>query len=262
MHRINQLFKRIAFSFFLGRGVNGKLGMICAALWFPIQNFLKIKGKGKLLRLNAFGKPFEFYTEDSPDIAVLEEVFGQEEYSCDVSFPVKVIIDIGAHAGASSVYFSLKYPNASIISLEPDPRNYKKLLRNIDPYKKVVTIQAAIGDHDGEKVFYTHPSSISSSFVKRDETAKATQVKVKTLASLLHDFNLSAVDILKFDIEGGEWDMLRDFSEKNTVKVFLGEVHPDLIPVSEDKFLSLFSGYNIEKKKVGGKRYILFAKLI
>jgi predicted O-methyltransferase YrrM len=44
--------------------------------------------------------------------------------------PPKYILDAGANAGFSTLLFKLLWPDATVVSLEPDPSNFDMLKRN------------------------------------------------------------------------------------------------------------------------------------
>src|SRR5581483_9242719 len=55
----------------------------------------------------------------------------------------KLIVDCGAYAGYSTLYFLAKYKTAQIVALEPDERNYRLCKLNLEPYKDRVTLMQA-----------------------------------------------------------------------------------------------------------------------
>ena len=50
---------------------------------------------------------------------VFKAIFIRRNYRFPVDINPKLIIDGGAYVGYSSIYFSLKYPQAKIIAVEP-----------------------------------------------------------------------------------------------------------------------------------------------
>jgi len=50
-----------------------------------------------------------------------------------------LIIDCGANIGCASVWFATQYPKARILAVEPDPDNFRMLVRNSKPYAVMPT---------------------------------------------------------------------------------------------------------------------------
>jgi hypothetical protein len=60
-----------------------------------------------------------------------------------------VIIDAGAHIGLAGIWYSRLYPDAVIISIEPDPANFKMLEANTAALPNVRVFCAAVGARPG-----------------------------------------------------------------------------------------------------------------
>lgn len=105
----------------------------------------------------------------------------------------RLIIDAGAHIGLASVFFANLFPEAKIIAVEPEPRNFALLRQNIAPYPNITAIQAAAWrshatvDASGESWAAT---------VHESTTGKIPAIPLPSLAN--------EADILKIDIEGSE----------------------------------------------------------
>ena len=56
---------------------------------------------------------------NTADIGTYIRIFIDKEYNFNVKYPPKVIID-RANIGLASIYFTNKFPNTKIISLEPE----------------------------------------------------------------------------------------------------------------------------------------------
>ena len=88
------------------------------SLFYAKASFLK---KPFVLRDNKSDKPIFF------------QVFYEKQYDLyGIDFPdAKKIIDGGANIGCASVYFSLRFPNAEILAIEPEKNNFELLKKNI-----------------------------------------------------------------------------------------------------------------------------------
>src|ERR1700730_16557007 len=62
------------------------------------------------------------------DVTVFEQVFVVRQYETEMPKRPRLIIDGGAHIGCATSFFANKYPDAVIISVEPDAENFDLLL--------------------------------------------------------------------------------------------------------------------------------------
>jgi hypothetical protein len=73
------------------------------------------------------------------DLDVHREIFVNEQYKHDFLAAPRVIVDVGANIGLSSIYFAIHYPNARILALEPEESNFRLLRKNVQYYKKHIS---------------------------------------------------------------------------------------------------------------------------
>jgi FkbM family methyltransferase len=68
-------------------------------------------------------------------MAAFHQIFVFDEYEClrKISSP-RLILDLGANVGYSSAYFLTCFPNATVVSVEPDPSNFELCCENLAPY--------------------------------------------------------------------------------------------------------------------------------
>ena len=129
------------------------------------------------------------------------------------------IIDCGAHIGLSVIYLKNICPTSRIICFEPDEKNYNLLQKNILSHhlENVDVKQEAIWD-ENTSLNFIQDGNMGS---KIGETTSSHAVTVK--ATRLKDYLDKKVDFLKMDIEGAEYKVLKDISEKleNVEKMFI-----------------------------------------
>jgi FkbM family methyltransferase len=162
----------------------------------------------------------------SSDHIVVGEIFDSNVYGFKPSMIEHgVVIDIGANIGCFSLLVS---PYAkTVMCFEPERHNYDVLCQNMrDNDAHFLLFKKAVGFEDGESTI--NDLGGCSALGMSGET-----VDVWSLNRVLD--LVDHVDILKMDIEGGEWDALRGVSDENLAKVrFLAiELH---ITVDEKKF--------------------------
>ncbi len=204
-------------------------------------------------------KSFNIYIDSNVDLAALYEVFVAEEYSWDAVNDPKIIIDLGAHFGDTTLYYHLKYPEAMIYALEPAPDTFNKLCINVSKIKNIIPVNIGIADKNGIVVLNLSKSSLGHSLVKRDPFSEVVDIEVATLLSFFERFKIKSADLIKFDIEGAEEFLIIDNCPEKYTKAYIGEVHADLMSISSDQFLSLFKGFSVEKIFLSNKRFIMKA---
>lgn len=119
---------------------------------------------------------------------------------------VRMIVDVGANVGFSVLYFACCYPNAKIICFEPVPSHVCQVKKHVDVNRLASRV-----------VLHAVAASINygSMFIKEDGAASAL------VESAQDGFPITAVDwfamlpagpldVVKIDIEGGEYDLLSD----------------------------------------------------
>lgn len=159
------------------------------------------------------------------------------------------ILDVGSHVGLASAFFLGELPGAHITSLEPDPDNREVLLRTVADNRDragswtVLPVAAATAPGTADFVSDRHLSRLGHS----DHPA-TTAVTVELVDIFDH---LAGVDLMKLDIEGGEWEILRDprFAEGPKATVLSLEYHangaPPGDPLSHATDLLRRAGYEI-----------------
>ena len=63
-------------------------------------------------------------------------------------FEPRSILDLGANIGIASIDFALRYPQASIIAIEPVAANFQLLQKNISAFPNIRALNVAVGKHD------------------------------------------------------------------------------------------------------------------
>jgi len=81
---------------------------------------------------------------NTSDMDVFQQIFVNEEYEFSLDRDPKVIIDAGANIGLASIYYSIKYPEAKIIAIEPELSNYELLKNNIKNYPNIYSTKSAM----------------------------------------------------------------------------------------------------------------------
>ncbi|CAD7815585.1 hypothetical protein CHRY9390_02997 [Chryseobacterium aquaeductus] len=169
-------------------------------------------------------KKIDFYLRTfKGDIDIFYEVFWKKTYSSYLSVlrhNPKIIVDLGAHIGLTSIYLASKYPDAKIYAIEASLENFELLKNNTQSFTNIVCIHAAAYFEDGFVNFSNDALSYNQKISETGVTTKAISI-----ASLMNTYDLKNIDLMKIDIEGGEIELL---SQKNS---WLGNVENILIEI-------------------------------
>mgnify|MGYP000344834382 CR=1 FL=1 len=116
-----------------------------------------------------------------------------------------VFLDVGAHIGIYTV--RLAEIVRRVIALEPEPRNYRFLLRNViinGVNDRVVVLPIAASDRDGYAYLCIKRSSGAHSLEEAKSCVKRVKVIIMNIDTLLRILNVDRVDMVKIDVEGHE----------------------------------------------------------
>ncbi len=116
------------------------------------------------------------------------------------------ILDLGANIGLSVLAFKRAYPRARITALEPDPRLFDVLKRNVhgNGFSDVTLIQKAAWSEATKLPFVPDGADGGRALPRNSEstvTMKVTEVEALSLPDLLRE---QSFDYVKMDIEGAE----------------------------------------------------------
>jgi len=211
-----------------------RLKLICAGLTAPLRDRLPWQSVMKV-RLHIGHLRVDWWLGPSSDFEVLNEVLRQSAYEPPVAEP-EVILDLGSHMGATLLYFHARFPNAMIIGVEPDPVTLVRLRRNAGQLA-VELLDVAVTAEDGEVAFYPARQGWASSL--RPNGAEPVTVKGRALDTLLDEFGLNAIDLLKIDIEGAEDEVLRASRRLPDIGAIVGDFHGN--DKERDAFSSLLA---------------------
>jgi glycosyl transferase, family 25 len=179
---------------------------------------------------------------NSTDVPTFGQVFANFEYDSPCLPPTaSTIVDLGANIGLATLYFGARYPQASILSVEPDADNFGVLLRNTQSLQqRVHRYQAAIWTHDGQINLRTEDDTNRSLGawgiqVTASPSPGQKSVPCYRLATILDLAGFSAVDILKIDIEGAELELFSEGIDDclSRIQMIIIETHDRFRPGSE-----------------------------
>ena len=169
-----------------------------------------------------FGLPF-YYVDVSTFYFGYNDIFLKEPYKFSSESTEPLIIDCGANIGLSVIYFKKLYPRSKVIAFEPDPDIFSTLRKNIDinNVSAVELVNKAVWvDND------TVDFEVEGGFSGRINKYKSQTNIIKVGAQRLKDLLTQKIDFLKIDIEGAEFEVIKDCRENlGLVKHLFIEYH-------------------------------------
>ena len=212
------------------RSMRGK--MFVLGLIAPIRDRL-VGPRESCLRLRFGRLDVPWVVGPKSDFDVLNEILVQRVYEFGLPETApELILDLGAHMGASVLYFRERFPDARIVALEPDPTTYERLLRNTSQLTAVEVRRQAVSPHDGPVRFFPARQGWVSSLSRGGEPIS---VEGRTLGRLLSE--LGGADLLKIDVEGAEREVL-DTDALANVAGIIGEYHDTADPSDREHFFT------------------------
>jgi FkbM family methyltransferase len=124
--------------------------------------------------------------------------------------PEKILLELGGNIGTQTVYFALSQAFRHIVTVEPDPRNFKLLRTNIDQNglsERITAINVAAGESEGTLDFFMHRDNHGkSSALRQSDRDIEIKVPVKPVTAVLAETGVTPEDIglIWMDIEGYE----------------------------------------------------------
>ena len=135
-----------------------------------------------------------------------------------------MIFDVGAHKGQTSSHFFKLFPQSFIHAFEPSPYLFAEIEKNLSKRINIRYHNFALGETN-EKAFLTRPDSDLCGQVVKTQKNNSTSISVRRLDEFCLNEKISAIDLLKIDVEGNELSVLKGASgmfERNAIRaIFL-----------------------------------------
>ena len=176
-----------------------------------------------------------------------------------------IIVDLGANVGLASIVLAHRYPQATIVAVEPARDNFHLLTRNVLERPRIIAVEAAIAPCDG----LVDPRDSVVSGEKSQSWADRTRergtglgrytVEALSIPTLMRRYGLGFVDVLKIDIAGAEHAL---FAENTAawlprVRSIVIETHERLVPGTDALVTAVLRESFVEMPARSGCRFFL-----
>lgn len=146
----------------------------------------------------------------------------EQKFYIDYLHPGMIAFDVGANIGEISLLFSrFVGENGSVHSFEPSTETYLRLEKIVKASERSnITINnVAVSDHNGLSKFYVYDhqhaewNGLSNRPLEKYgisiDQPEAIEVKTLTVDQYCSEHDLDRIDLLKIDVEGAEYQVLR-----------------------------------------------------
>jgi FkbM family methyltransferase len=170
---------------------------------------LRHRGAVRTYEVRGTGRPVALV--HGRDLEALYEVFAAGEYEPPRALEHRVgadrirhVLDVGANVGMFTAWARGRWPRASVVAAEPGPGNLRVLRRTTDGDAAVEVVGAVVATSTGEVGFVDDWGS-GSHVAGAGAGLPSTVVPTVDFLPLFRE-----ADLVKMDIEGGEWEILAD----------------------------------------------------
>jgi FkbM family methyltransferase len=184
-----------------------------------------------------------FVRPNTADVRTILDTVVREEYGqLRLESEPKWMIDAGAYIGDTSCYFLSRFAGLRVIALEPNSPSYEMAKMNLRPYgERVSTLNKGLAEKDGRLSFGGSSTGVSM-------RGGDFEIDCTCIETILKEFSIPHINILKMDIEGAEEMIFLESPERwlQKVDVLLIELHGDRIEKLVQNVLSR-NGFSFRK---------------
>jgi FkbM family methyltransferase len=183
--------------------------------------------------------------EGTSDWMTFDQIFVEEDYDlrplsrfaelsehyraiCKQGTPL--IVDLGGNIGLSPLYFSMMWPEAQIVAVEPEPGNFALLSENIAGRANIRAIQAGAASRSG-RLSIVDEKAGKNAF--QTEVSDDGSVPAVTVGEIVAEYRAKGCIpfAIKIDIEGGEAELFsEDHDWLDEFPLAMVELHDWLYP--------------------------------
>lgn len=216
-----------------------------------------LASRTRLVEIKVPGWDYSVWAAPSTsDEYVFESVFVDQVYEFSLpEIDPELIIDAGANAGYTSLYFARKYRRAQIIAIEPEGANFQRLVRNTAGCPRIRALHGALWHQPGH-ISVEDPTAGATTVgfqVKAALPGAQGVVPAFTVSDILAMSGRERIDILKLDIEGAEKEIFEadDLAWLDKVRVLMVELHDRHKPGCSASLYRAMSRYHYEQLVCG-----------
>ena len=129
----------------------------------------------------------------------------------------KIILDIGANIGTTSLYFATINSTAKIYAFEPHPDTFNRAVENIslNNFKNIQLIKSGLGaTKETVKLYEVNEHNPGMNrIIAEDKNLPFKIIEIDSLDSIVLKYGIEHIDMIKLDVEGFEYAVLKGARE-------------------------------------------------
>ena len=206
-------------------GVSSYKRLIAAETSVKVRNIGRVHFRGDNSDFETLRQVFAYREYDTSEIRELEARLSGRYQASLACGRKPIIVDAGANIGAASLWFLSKYPDASIVAIEPDSNNLAILRKNtVSP--QIAVVDGAVGSSAG----FARTCDHGAGWATRTERA-AEGKEIITMDEAFRRSGGNDPFLVKVDIEGFEADLFaKNLDWLGRVSALIIEPHDWLMP--------------------------------
>lgn len=126
-----------------------------------------------------------------------------------------IVIDIGGYIGDYAEAINNKY-GCQVLLFEPVPEFYDKCLKRFKDNPSISCYNYGLSSKTD--TLEIELDANSSSFIKKNLGKNSQLVQVRSILEVFEELKLDQIDLIKINIEGGEYDLLPEIISSGIVK--------------------------------------------
>ena len=125
-----------------------------------------------------------------------------------------IVFDIGGYVGDFAEKISKKF-GCKIYLFEPSQSFYKKCLERFKNNKNILCFNYGVGNLNGD--FVLSNDNEASSTKRKISDKEGEKIKIKKISDIIEEQRVNNIDLMKINIEGGEYDLLSFLINENLI---------------------------------------------
>lgn len=145
-------------------------------------------------------------------------------------------IDLGGYKGQFASDLFAKYL-CGVWVFEPIAEYFEVIEKRFEKNPRIQSFKFALGNEDKEEVFYLDNDGTSIHNKSSKDSSHSQTVIFRNIEAFFSEHSIDVIDLIKINIEGGEYDLLDYLIEKNLIAKFANiqvQFHK-FVPGSEER---------------------------
>ena len=142
-----------------------------------------------------------------------QQMFTHINYLKELGYNPDVIVDIGAYKGKWTAFVKKIFPSSAFLMIEPQKNKEEDLKKVAGAFTNVHYKMILTGKENNDSVSFYEMETGSSIYQEQTNTSREVKhYQMKTLDTVLQEYNFAGNYFIKLDVQGAEIDVLEGAS--------------------------------------------------